>query len=385
MATAIETTPERKPRFAEGEAAPRIWIGMTLWGWLRLLVHNRFAFERRFWLPALALTFTSAFNTLWGWITLLTHGWRVARVKINKPPIFVLGHWRSGTTLLHELLACDPRFAYPTTYACLAPTHFLRTEWVARRWFNFMIPDRRPMDNMPAGLQRPQEDEFALCNLGLPSPYLSIAFPNRPPLDAEYLTFDGVPARERRRWQRKLTWFLRQLTYRDRRRIVLKSPTHTGRVRVLLEMFPEARFVHIVRDPLVVFPSTVKLWKSLAKRDAMQTPTHAELEERVLTTFERMYEAFERDRPLIPPGHICDVRYEDLVADPVAVMRRVYDELGLSEFEHALPAIKAYLAAADGYQTNQFELSSEQEAEISRRWQGFAERYGYESDGDAEH
>ena len=99
------------------------------------------------------------------------------------------------------------------------------------------MPKQRPMDNMAAGWDCPQEDEFALCNMGMRSPYLTIAFPNHPPQNQEYFELRDVPARQRIRWKRGLTWFLKCLTVRTPRRIVLKSPPHTFRVKVLLEMF----------------------------------------------------------------------------------------------------------------------------------------------------
>src|SRR5204863_6827505 len=111
------------------------------------------------------------------------YGSRVDRTPIREAPLFIIGHWRSGTTLLHELLILDQRHTFPNTYQCLAPNHFLLTERVFSRLFGFLLPSRRPMDNMAAGWDKPQEDEFALCMLGQPSPYLTIAFPNHPPQD----------------------------------------------------------------------------------------------------------------------------------------------------------------------------------------------------------
>ena len=107
---------------------------------------------------------------------------------------------------------------------------------------------------------------------------------------------------------------------------MLKSPTHTARVRTILEVFPDAKFIHIVRDPLVLFPSTVRLWKSLSEVQGFQIlrDDAGWIERHVLDTFVRMYECFEQDRELVPPGRLIDVRYEDLVADPVGQMRDVY-------------------------------------------------------------
>jgi hypothetical protein len=233
------------------------------------------------------------------------------------------------------------------------------------------------MDNMVTGWERPQEEEFALCSMGLPSPYLTMAFPNDPPQFDEYLDFEGVPRADVERWQQALLWFLRRVGYRQPGQIVLKSPPHTGRLKVLLELFPKARFVHIVRDPEVVFASTVKLWKSLYKIQALQLARYEHLEEYVLASFERMYRAFERQRSLVPPGRIVDVRYEDLVREPVEQLRMIYERLELSGFEQALPGFQKYLESVRDYQTNRHQLDPAVKAQIDRRWGPFMRQYGY--------
>ena len=231
-------------------------------------------------------------------------GRKIARTKIEHDPIFVIGHWRSGTTLLHELLVRDPRHTYPDTYACFAPNHFLVSGWWLKPCLKLLLPSRRPIDNMPAGWDHPQEDEFALCNMGVPSPYLTIIFPNHPPQCQEYFDFRGVSEPAVNRWKRALLWFLKCITLQNPKRIVLKSPPHTCRIRALLEMFPKAKFVHIVRDPYVLFPSTVNLWKRLYRDEGLQMPTCEGLEEHVFTTLTRMYDAFDRDRELDRSGPV---------------------------------------------------------------------------------
>jgi omega-hydroxy-beta-dihydromenaquinone-9 sulfotransferase len=364
------------------ESMPLFWDGMNFPAWFRLITKNRFRLSWQYWYMLPLVTAFSLFHSAyraWQWIVV---GWLV-RKKIDYPPLFILGHWRSGTTLLHELLVLDKRHTYPTTYECFAPNHFVITESIATKLLAFMLAPQRPMDNMAAGWHRPQEDEFALCNLGLPSPYLTIAFPNDPPQDQEYLTLEHVPPDALARWKRKFLRFLQEINYRSKRRqrIVLKSPPHTGRVKVLLEMFPDAKFVHIVRDPFVVFPSTVHLWKTLYSTQGMQKPRFEGLEQHVFTTFERMYERFEADRQRIPPGNICEIRYEDLVADPVEGIRRIYEELDLGGFVEARPALEGFVAATKGYETNKYrELAPELRDEIAHRWRGYLEKYGYAKD-----
>jgi hypothetical protein len=225
---------------------------------------------------------------------------------------------------------------------------------------------------MPVGWDLPQEDEFALCNMGMPSPYLTMMFPNRPPQFIEYLTLDQVPPPDRERWQRALLWFLRCLTLDRARRLVLKSPPHTGRIRILLEMFPDARFVHIVRDPHVVFASTMRHYERLFRDQGLQKPRFEGLEELVLETGHRLYQAFERDRPLLARGRFCEVRYEDLVADMPGQMRRIYQTLELGEFDRVLPAIRQYVAARADYRTNRYQIPPETRERISRRWAALA-------------
>ena len=350
---------------------------MTLTGWFRLLGRNRFAVSPARIPMALILTALSFYNSSMRLLQGLVYGRRIAATELEGAPIFVLGHWRSGTTLLHELLIADPRHTYPDTYSCFTPNHFLLSERFMTWWLKYLLPRHRPMDNMNVSFQHPQEDEWALCNMGLPSIYLHQAFPNRPLRFQKWFDLRGLPPEAVEQWKQKLHWFLKCLTVKSPKRIVLKTPQHTCRIRVLLEMFPQARFVHIVRDPAVILPSTVKAWRSMAEYHGLQVSRFEGLEEMVVENFVQMYEAFEEERPLIDPARFCEVRFEDLVEDPIGQMRRVYESLGLDGFDQALPAMEQYVAGKAKYQRNDYELSAEAREKIGRRWGGYAEKYGY--------
>src|SRR5947209_16325342 len=147
----------------------RIWFGCDLFAWLRLLAlgHFRVGWRQLRLLPTgTALT---ALNTFWRYVQNGLYGHRI-RQTVLQPPLFILGHWRSGTTLLHELLVQDPRHGYPDTLQCMGPCQHLVTGPLLRRYVNWILPERRIMDNMAVGWGRPQEDEFALALLGAPSP-----------------------------------------------------------------------------------------------------------------------------------------------------------------------------------------------------------------------
>jgi hypothetical protein len=357
--------------------APRFWHGMTLSVWLRFAAANGFRISLARWPMAAGITIVSVINTILAALQSMLFAHRIRRTVIEQPPVFIIGHWRSGTTYLHELLVLDERFAFPTTYECFAPSHFLVSSWFVTRFMKFLLPSKRPMDNMATGWHLPQEDEFALCNLGLGSPYKTMGFPNLPPQDVEYLELKPLPAAARERWKRGMHRFLQSVACRKPGPIVLKSPPHTARVRTLLELFPDARFVHIVRDPVSVFMSTVRLWRSLYQVQGLQVDDGHDLTEYVLATFQQMYRSFEEDRPLLRATHYYEVRYEDLIADPLSQMRALYEQLHLGDFQSVRPQLEAFLESKKNYRTNRFEPPHEVRTMVLDRWSDFASRYGY--------
>jgi hypothetical protein len=359
------------------EWAPRIWEGCSFPSWVRLLLRNRAAVHLPHWYIAAIVSFVSMNQSVLGFFDEMFFRHRVHRTKIRHDPLFILGHWRSGTTLLHELLILDQRHSFPNTYQCLEPNHFLLTESVLSQVMGVLLPSRRPMDNMAAGFDRPQEDEFAMCLLGAPSPYLTIAFPNHAPAFPEYLDMESISPQARRQWQRTFYRFVQRISCKNPKRLVLKSPPHTARIPILLEMFPKAKFVHIVRDPAVVFPSTVNMWKSMYKKHGLQTPTHAGLEDHVLESFERMYRRFEATQHLVPADQFHELKYEDLIRDPIAEMKKIYEQLQLGGYDEALPAIRAYFEKTRDYSTNKYTMDEKQQEAVRRRWVPLMQRYGY--------
>lgn len=330
------------------------------------------------WPMAFAISLVTPSNSMCRLLQKGLYGKGIASTKIDEPPIFILGHWRSGTTYLHELMILDDRLTYPTTFQCCAPLQTLVTERLFTRFGNFLVPSKRPMDNMKSGWERPQEDEFALLALGLPSPYRRLAFPNEPAPDMDWLSLDGVDESQLREWNEQLEWFVKLLTYRDGKRVVLKSPPHTGRLGHLSQLFPGAKFVHLVRNPYEIFPSTQRLWQSLDMIQGFQVPHYRNLDEFIYTAFEKMYEGFDRQRSKVPNQHIIDVRYEDLAADPHATMKRIYEQLDIGDFDQVSPKIVANQKETKDYKRNEHQLDDSTRSQIAERWSNYFDRFGYE-------
>jgi hypothetical protein len=397
-----ETTESREARRAA--SAPyngyrfysfRIWYGMLGSAWLSLLVRNRFAISPAR-LPFILFGFvTSALNSILSLAQTLIFGRRIRACVIEKAPIFIIGHWRTGTTFLHELLMLDDRFTAPTTLECFAPADCMVLWQLLRHLFNFALPPRRPMDNMPVGWDRPQEDEFALMNLGLPSPYEVVVFPNHRRARHPFLDMSGLTVEEIEAWKAGFLSFLQQVNLRSKseqipseiaRRIVLKSPHHTARLHILRQMFPEAKFIHVVRNPCEVFPSTVRLWRALFDTQGCQKPQFGalagdvpDIEQYVFEGMDLLYRNFFKEIAQIPAHNFCQVRYEDLIRMPIEELARMYGQLQFGSIEKIRPKLEAYMHSLDGYKPNQHSISPRQKAEVHRRWDWYMHRFGYQA------
>lgn len=376
MGRALPTTAiELKHRWSVGH---NYLAGITAGDWWRLLRDNGFDVDACYWHRAAVVTLLSVVNSV--------HRWRERRwdaaidaTELVAPPLFVLGHWRSGTTHLHNLLAQDvDQFACANTYQVINPHTFLTTERLNTRLFAGLVPPTRPMDNMALSFQTPQEDEFAPCLMTLLSPYLGVTFPRRATAYDPYLTFHDASADEIARWRQAFVWFLKKLTLKYGRALILKSPTHTARVRLLLDLFPEARFVHIHRHPYEVFQSFQHYYDTATWFTYLQRPDLARVDEDILRRYTEMHDALLADRALIPDGRYHEIRFDDLERDPIGQMRLTYAHLGLAGFAGVEPRLAAYVATLSGYEKNAFPpLAPEWRARVAHEWRRSFDLWDY--------
>jgi hypothetical protein len=346
--------------------------------WWPLLMEHRFAVSWGRLHHLLGVTLTTPFSDTMALLQQVFHRRRIQEAAIEQPLVFIVGHWRSGTTLLHELMVLDDHFAYPNTYQCFAPWHFLLTEGAMKRFGNGLIPSSRPMDNMSSGWSLPQEDEFALLNLGLPSFYRRLAFPRSTGQRIEALDIESLPEPHRQNWIDGFRWFLQALSYHHQKPLVLKSPTHTARVRLLMQLFPEARFVHICRHPEKLFPSTVRLWRVLEQVQALQPPSQKEsIEQLVLDCLPILYQNFDRDRALLSDHRWMEVKYERLVERPVETLRGVYQQLELGWSDRMEERVNRYMADKSDYSANVFHQDPANQNRVQSAWREYGVRHGY--------
>jgi hypothetical protein len=352
--------------------------GMALGEWWALLRRHRFAIDLKRSPRALVQTALSAANSAGARLERLRFGRRIDATTV-RAPLFILGHYHSGTTHLHNLLALDPQCAAPTFFQTLNPHTFLTTERLAAPLADRLIVRRRYEDEVALGAGVPSEDEFAVCALTGLSPYMAWCFPGDGTVYDRYLTFREARDGEVVRWGNALTMFLKKLTLRYGRPLVLKSPPHTARIRLLLGLFPDARFVHIRRDPYAVFRSTRHLIRAGQPLYHLREGPIQDSDDRILSVYTEMYDAYFEERGLIPEGRHCEVGFEDLERDPVGVVGSIYEALGLPGFDGQQPRPETYLGSIAGYRKNRHEeLPEELRRRIADEWGRSFDEWGYD-------
>lgn len=330
-----------------------MWAGMDISGLVRL-IRSRPTLHWSRLHRILPLPLSAAWNTGMGALESLVHGRAIEKTELAAPPLIVLGFWRSGTTLLQNLLSHDPQFGHLGLYQALFPWHFLLTETIAKKLTAPFVPKTRPMDNMAISWDAPQEDDIATAIMSQVSPYMFLSRPHDLQSFWKALDFDSVPAADLDRYKSCLMHLMKKLTYQSQKRIMLKSPFHTFHVKTLVDLFPNAKFLYIHRDPYHVIRSGCHLRRRMIEENSLGRPVFKHVEDEIMSTYQFGFERYEEDRPQIPAGNLYEIGYENLEIDPVGELGAAYQSLGLSGFPELKQALMPTLPALRSYKKNKF-------------------------------
>ncbi len=294
------------------------------------------------------------------------------------PPLFIVGHWRSGTTHLYNILSKSEDFAYVPPLATGMPWDTLVLGRALRPLLERMLPRERFIDNIPVNPDSPQEDEAALANMQAVSFYHGLYFPRRLREEVERgIFFDGASPEEIALWERRFLHFLKKIhLLQPGKRVVLKNPVYTARLAEMDRLCPGALFVHIVRDPREVFFSMRRFYIRLLEVYALQPYSLDEVNDLILTVYERMMDRAAEDATELGSDRHVEIRYPDLVSSPVECLRRIGERLGvLEEIERGMPRFRGYLESVRAYETNRHERAASDLALIEGRLARFIDRY----------
>jgi hypothetical protein len=349
--------------------------------WLRLLWGHE-GVDARYLPRVLFVTLTTLLTSPLRLYERMRYGRAVRRTRIQPAPIFIVGHWRTGTTYLHLLLCQDPQLGFVSTFQTLAPGFCLVGQGIIKRivahWLEKGHPTRL-IDDVPLRIDAPQEEEFAMANV-TPHSFLHVfSFPREAAeLFARTTLFQGIAPEALTEWSARYLEILRKATlHADGKRLILKNCADTGRIRVLLELFPDAKFIYMCRNPYDLFLSTRRLWEVVLWRSQLQEIDPAEVDHLILQFHTQLLQRYLADRALIPAGNLIEVRFEALEADPLAETARVYEALGLPGFAGAEPAVRAYLASVAKYRKNDYDLTADVIDQVNRHWSFAFDVWGY--------
>lgn len=297
----------------------------------------------------------------------------------SDPPVFILGHWRSGTTHLFNVMSRDPQFAWVDPIASGMPWDFLLLGRLLRPLLERALPENRYIDRIPVNADSPQEDEIGLASMQPVSYYEALYFPRRFSEQFEQGLFHTrMTPRERARWQGRIKLYADKLLIQAPGRTLLtKNPVYTGQVRALREIWPDARFVHIRRNPYAVYQSTRAFYRKLLPRFALQAFRPEMADDLILNAYPRMLAHLEADCADLPTERYMTVCFEDMEQAPLHTLEAIYAQLGLPGLDAARPKFTAYLDEVASYQKNQYAFSNEITEAVDSHWGDFVERWGY--------
>lgn len=354
-------------------------LGTRLGSWIRVTRRYARSIPWRHWRRMAVISMISVFGTPVRAFEAMRLRSRIRELP-PPAPVFIIGHWRSGTTNFHNHMLQDPRFGYVSLLHCLFSPSYLTLERFFRWFMKDRLPTTRPMDSIAVGLDEPMSEDFAMACLSEFTHYHRYFFPeSNDEIFRRTILFEGVSDREIEAWYSHYDALLRKVMVTSGvERLVLKNPPHTGRIRQLLKYYPDAKFVHVYRNPYHVIESTRKLMSRFLGRFAFQNYDPAVVEQNVLEDYARLMRRFFADEPLIPKENYIQLRHEDIVADGVSATRSVYEQLNLPGYEEMRPRLERYVDSISDYKTNRYEFGAETLNRIEEHC-GFAiDRWGYE-------
>lgn len=341
----------------------------------------RFGCSPRFWPRLLYLLLMTLLRQPVIWLEAAKYDRHIRRQEIAPAPLFIIGHWRSGTTHLQNLMSRDPQFGRVSLLQAALPHEFLILPTSVQDRLGRMLPEKRLMDDVPVAADVPWEEELALTAVGRLSFYHVSFFPHAMErIFQEAVMFENGDPNLVAEWKRQYLHFLRkiQLT-QPGMRLLLKNPANTARVSLLREMFPGVQFIHIHRDPYKVFASSVHLYLKAQEAWGLHDTDRGRVARHVMDSYPKLMHAFFAQREGLGDGEIVDVGFGSLQEDPIGTLETVYNQVNLQGFDAAVPHFEAYLHSQRNYKKNRLPLEPSEKEELARRWKDVFERLGYET------
>ena len=322
-------------------------------------------------------------SVIFGFINLwerLIYKKRFRNNKSEEPPVFVVGFWRSGTTLLHSLLCQDICSGYVTTFQAVFPNLVLtRFKWL-KRFANWALPKKRPFDSYPMDMDFPQEEEFALMSLQPRSFYKIFYFPKDfNDIYEKELHYERLSETDRKRWEKGyLSLIDRAMINTGGKRYLSKNPCNIFRIRTLAGLFPDARFIFIYRNPYTVVESLCRFVNAILPGSELQHLEAGLPRELFARLYKDSLNEYMNVKESIKPDNLMEIRYEEFKERPVEFIRDIYTRFNIAGFDRAIPGMESYLANNHPDTRAAYQIAQETYRLVNEYAWDFVRKLGYQ-------
>ncbi|HNR09046.1 MAG TPA: sulfotransferase [Saprospiraceae bacterium] len=317
------------------------------------------------------------------WIELVTKSKKIEKHSITKPPIFILGYCRSGTTYLQQLFMQDDRLGFTSNFQVVFPEIMLSFEkklTPALESITRFFKIQNPVYRMPMSWYFPGEEDVAMTtSLNPGGAQWGYFFPKKMyEYYEKYVFFEYIPEAEIRAWKESYIFLLKKISLANQNKpLVLKSPPNTARIKFLLSHFPGAKFIFIHRNPYEVYASNKRLWKVINDRYTLGTTRSVDFNTIILDTYSKIMDRYLRDKDLIPQGQLAELSFEDLVYQPVESMRQIYESLDLDEYDYCENKMRSFAFLQKNHVILNHTLPLEETRMVSEKWGPFFRQWNY--------
>lgn len=320
------------------------------------------------------------------WYEIITRDRQIKNHELDEPPLFILGHWRSGTSFLQTLLTRDPARGFLHKYASVFPESFLSSEPVIKplvRKITERFETKQNISKISVSWEWETPGELDIAMITMFSPY-SLHWGHVFPADKfdyymeKYAYFNTATEEEEIRWKETCRYLINKVSVKnDKKQLIIKSPANTARIEQLLDLYPNAKFVYIHRNPFDVFYSNLKMWNVILDNLSFQQISRKQIIENILITYRKLLSSYLEQRSFIPKGNLIELRYETFIEDPIVGLNRIYNRLSLEGFDNALPAFRQFLGSQEN-KSGSYQYEPEIVSRIEKEWQFSLREWPYD-------
>lgn len=302
---------------------------------------------------------------------------KISKVKLNSTPIFIIGHYRSGTTYLHRILSILDQCAYPDMKDQFFPNsprsiiNFLTPLLkVIVKWFN--IPHIL-FNKYQLNIEEPVEEEMCLIsNFVKDAPYWGYIFP------LQALSF--LNNQSDAHWQEYLHLLKKIITRNPHKFLLLKNPTNTARITQILKVFPNAKFIFLYRNPYRVFLSMQEMWQSkIEKYYSLQEINNKQRQGIIFEHYCYLLDAYFEQKDSIPSNQLIEISYEELLANSKDIVSHIINFLNIKLGEKEWEKLNRKITDEGNYHPTHHQVFENTKKLVYKKWGKYIDHLGYTS------